>query len=201
MNFKLIAPLLAAVALSACAGAGVTDMGFGKNALHAAKCPEGLACESILKVGAAVTSGSDWDKKPVNVSSGWQPAAKPSSWENPDTIGKRTSKVDPEALSSGVVLNEKSAVDPKGKTSELTSGLVTNTPSKENVGVSTKEKPKATPKKPDSPKVPKKEGKLSNTPPQAPVGKPVSLVPNVAAPETASKPACDRPPGITNWPC
>ncbi len=201
MNFKLIAPLLAAVVLSACSAGGYVDAGDG-SAHHVAKCPKGTECVSTLKVGAAVTSGSEWDKKLANVpSSGWQPAAKPSLWENPDTIKERISKVDPEALSSGAVLNEKSAVDPKGKTSELTSGLVTNTPSKKSVGASPKEKPKATPKKPDSPKAPKEEDKLSNMPPPALVGKPVSLVPQATASETASKPACDRPPGITNWPC
>lgn len=81
--FSSLAVLLAAAALSACAAGGYIDAGDG-SAHHVAKCPKGTECVSTLKVGAAAI-GSDWDKKPADVPSGWQPAAKPSSWKNPDS--------------------------------------------------------------------------------------------------------------------
>lgn len=93
---RIMAPISAAFALllGACSSAGVMDVGFGKNALHAAKCPEGVACESTLKVGAAVTGGvpssiGDTERKGA--------PAKPVAWKNPDAGSANESvKLDPE---------------------------------------------------------------------------------------------------------
>lgn len=91
MKRTLSSFITAAFALLMGACTSVTDVGLGNNALHVAKCPQGIPCESTLKVGTVnspVSNVSDTIKKGL--------PAKPVPWKDPDAgSAKAGVKLDP----------------------------------------------------------------------------------------------------------